>query len=143
MLSTELYQAVTLVFIVFLVDMLERTRPGFKVSRKRELGINVLALAVVIVWGELAKEIVQSGFHAFGLEAILPLRPLRELPSAFKILFALVLGDLSLSWVHRAMHRNPVIWKTHAFHHSIPEIWWLAGSPGSRTSAASSRVPCW
>ncbi len=141
MLSTELYQAVTLVFIVFLVDMFERTRPGFKVSRRRELGINVLALAVVIVWGELAKEIILSGFHASGLEALLPLRPLRALPSALKIFFAVVLGDLSLYWVHRAMHRNPMLWKTHAFHHSIPEIWWLAGSRTSMTHLLLFAMP--
>ncbi len=133
MLSTELYQAITLIIIVSLVDLLELIRPGFPVSRRRELGINILALTVVIIWGELAKEAILSGFHAAGLDRVLPAGAVRELPAGVKILLTVILGDLSLYWVHRAMHHNPVLWKTHAFHHSIPEIWWLAGARTSMT----------
>jgi sterol desaturase/sphingolipid hydroxylase (fatty acid hydroxylase superfamily) len=133
MLSTELYQAITLVLIVGLVDILERIRPSFRVSRQRELGINLLALMVVIIWGELAKELLLAGFRASRLDALLPIGAVQEFPSALKILLAVILSDFSLYWVHRAMHRNPVLWKTHAFHHSIPEIWWLAGARTSMT----------
>ncbi len=124
---TELYQAITLVVIVFVVDQLERRRPGFTVTRSRELPLNVVALAVVVIGGELAKDLVLSLYDVMDLEAFLPPAALHSLPSAVKILAALILGDLSLYWVHRAMHRR-LLWRTHAFHHSIPEIWWLAGS---------------
>ncbi len=141
MSTTELYQAITLILIVLLVDILERTRPGFTISKKRELGLNMFALAVVIVWGELVKELVLSGFHATRLEAILPLETLHEVPSFLKIILAILLGDFSLYWVHRAMHRNPTLWRTHAFHHSISEIWWLSGSRTSMTHLFLFAVP--
>ena len=140
MFTTELYQAITLMFIVAFVDYLERRRPGFAISRGRELGINSLALAVVIIWGELAKNLVLSGFHAARLEAVLPLETMRILPSLVKIVLAVILGDFSLYWVHRAMHRR-YLWKTHAFHHSIPEIWWLAGSRTSMTHLLLFALP--
>ncbi len=139
--TTELYQAITLVFIVLLVSLWEYRRPGFAISRKRELGINMLALVVVIVWGELVKELVLSGFRTAGIEAVLPVQAAQHLPSGVKIILAVIFGDLALYWVHRAMHRNPTLWKTHAFHHSIPEIWWLAGSRTSMIHLFLFAVP--
>ena len=119
MFTTELYQAITLVLVVLLVDLLERRRPGFGVDRRRELSLNLLALAVVIIGGELAKQVVLGSYELLDLEVFLPSAALQSLPSAVKIVLAVVLGDLSLYWVHRAMHR-PLLWRTHAFHHSIP-----------------------
>ncbi len=140
MINTELYQAITLVFVVLFFDYLERSRPGFQVARRRELPLNVLALLVVIVAGELAKQLVLSGYNALGIGSFLMLPALTTLPSIVKITLAVVLADFSLYWVHRAMHR-PLLWRTHAFHHSIPEIWWLSGSRTSVTHLLLFAIP--
>jgi sterol desaturase/sphingolipid hydroxylase (fatty acid hydroxylase superfamily) len=141
MLKTELYQAVTLVLVVLFFDFLERRRPGFAVSRQRELSLNVLSIIVVIVGGELWKQFLLKGFNALNFGEVLDLVSVRSLPPALKIPLAVVLGDLSLYWVHRAMHRRPLLWRTHAFHHSIPEIWWLSGSRTSLTHLLLFAVP--
>lgn len=128
MIKTQIYEAITLVAVVLIVDLLEHRRPGFVVNRGKEIALNILALAVVIVFGELWKETLLSAFGAVRLEAMLPAFVPESAPSLVKIVLAVILGDFALYWVHRAMHGRPLIWKTHAFHHSIPEIWWLAGS---------------
>ena len=125
--EAQIYQTITLFVVVVLFDSLERIRPGFAVDRKRELDLNIAAILVVIFAGELCKKLALQGFTLAGLGGVLPRTPLASLPGAVKLLVAVVLTDFSLYWVHRAMHR-PTLWRTHAFHHSIPEIWWLSGS---------------
>ncbi len=138
--NTELYQAITLVLVVLFFDQLERRRPGFQVVRRRELPLNVLALLVVIVAGEVAKQLVLSGYNALGFGGSLTLPGVARLPSMVKIILAVILADFSLYWVHRAMHRR-LLWRTHAFHHSIPEIWWLSGSRTSMTHLLLFAIP--
>jgi len=112
---------------VLFFDFLERRRPGFTVHRQRDLPLNILALLIVIIAGEVWKTLLLKGFHALNPGRIISLASLHDLPSAVKIALGLILADFSLYWVHRAMHR-PWLWRTHTFHHSIGEIWWLAGS---------------
>ncbi|MFT3766729.1 MAG: sterol desaturase family protein [Minicystis sp.] len=45
-----------------------------------------------------------------------------------QILFFLVTHDFYIYWMHRAMHRFPVLWRLHEAHHSVENIDWLAGS---------------
>ncbi len=132
MSETELYQAITFVIIASLFDFLERRHPGFLVERKRDLSLNILAILLVIVGGELCKKLLRYGFNALDLGGIFSQDFFRRLPGAVKIPLGIALGDFSLYWIHRAMHRTG-LWRTHAFHHTIGEIWWLAGSRTSLT----------
>jgi sterol desaturase/sphingolipid hydroxylase (fatty acid hydroxylase superfamily) len=50
-----------------------------------------------------------------------------------KILLGLLATDLALYWVHRAMHASPTLWRTHVFHHSIEDLYWLSGARTSVT----------
>jgi len=127
----RLYSAATLIAVAVAADIMERRRPGFAVDRRRELPLNAAAMLVVIFAGEACKALALAGLLVFG-PGIFSHNFLWELPSAAKLALAIVLTDLALYWVHRAMHRQP-LWRTHAFHHSIAEIWWLSGS---RTSVA-------
>ncbi len=123
----QLYQAITLVMVVLVLDFLERHRPGYTVHRQRDLPLNILALLIVIVAGEMWKTLLLYGLNVLTPGRIISPVSLHGFPSAVKIVLGLILADLSLYWVHRAMHR-PWLWRTHTFHHSIGEIWWLAGS---------------
>jgi sterol desaturase/sphingolipid hydroxylase (fatty acid hydroxylase superfamily) len=123
----QLYQAITLIVVVLFFHFLERRRPGFQVHRQRDLPLNVLALIIVIVAGEMWKTILVKGLDAFRLDRIIFLDGLHGLASAVKIISGIILADFCLYWIHRAMHR-PGLWRTHTFHHSIGEIWWLSGS---------------
>ncbi len=123
----QLYQAITFVMVVVFFDFLERHRPGFSVHRLRDLPLNILALLIVIVAGEMWKALLLSGFNALTLGEGILFASLHRLPGTVKIILGLILADGSLYWVHRAMHR-PRLWRVHKFHHSIKEIWWLSGS---------------
>ena len=140
MLREEIYQGVTFLLVVLFFDLMERTRPAFAVSRRRQLPLNALSLVIVIVAGELWRRVIMGGYEALRLGTVLSGNPLHALPGAAKIFLAIVLADLSLYGVHRAMHRR-LLWPTHAFHHTIGEIWWLAGSRTSATHLFLFAVP--
>ena len=124
----QLYETVALVLSVGFFDALERHRPRFSVNRRYMLVLNITALLVVISAGEFWKIALVSGLNAMDLSGIIVPGGITGLPGFFKILLGLVLADLSLYWVHRGMHRKRVLWLTHQFHHSIDQLWWLAGS---------------
>ncbi len=129
----ELYQTVTLIAVVLLLDFMERRRPAFVINRYRELSLNVLVLSIVIVGGELCRALLFGAFNALNLLRISSAAGLSMLPSAMKILLALMLGDCSAYWIHRMMHRTGLFWRTHDFHHTIRELWWLSGTRASLT----------
>jgi len=136
----QLYPAVTLAAVVAAVAAGERLRPGFAVDRRRELGINLAALLLTVLAGEWCKAAATGGLRLLGAGS-LPATPLASLPSAPKLLLAVLLTDLALYWVHRAMHNPRLLWVTHTFHHSIGEIWWLSGSRTSLSHLFLFAVP--
>ena len=130
-MSTDLIwvQAATLVGVVLLFDTWERVRPGHPVDRRSSLPLDLLAIAVVMVFGEVWKFLIMGGLDklqwtsAHGYEA-----PLQGIPLVAKILLAIATADLVLYWVHRAMHDIDLLWSTHRFHHSITQLYWLSGA---------------
>ncbi|MFA5353996.1 MAG: sterol desaturase family protein [Thermodesulfovibrionales bacterium] len=130
--SMEIYQTVTLVVVVLFFDSLERRRPRYRLDRKKELPLNILALLVVIVAGEAWKGVIMQGLAWIIPTGIPGLAVLHQLPGWLKIVTGIVVADFFLYWVHWAMHRK-LLWPTHIFHHSIEELWWLSGSRTSVT----------
>ena len=117
----------TLVVVVLSFDVLERLYPGYAVHRRRDLPLNILSLLLVIVAGEAWKTVLSNGFNGLNPGGLISLDWLRKLPGLVKIVLGLVSADFCLYWIHRAMHRT-WLWRTHIFHHSIEELWWLSGS---------------
>lgn len=120
-------QFVTFITLVLFFNYREKRTPGFEVNKRRDLIINIASMALVVIGGEYVKLLVHAGYDSVNLGAAMQGNRFSLLPEAAKILLGIVLTDFSLYWVHRAIH-HPLLWRTHMFHHSIPEIWWLAGS---------------
>ncbi len=134
MVDKELsFEIPTLIIIVLFLDFLERHRPGHAVDRRQAISLNILALGVVIVAGEMWKEVLITCFNLLDLANLFSPLGTHGLQSAFKIISARVLADFCLYWVHRGMHRTGTMWRTHMFHHSIEHLWWLSGSRTSVT----------
>jgi sterol desaturase/sphingolipid hydroxylase (fatty acid hydroxylase superfamily) len=133
-------QVVTFVTLVLLFNHLELRVPGFKVSRRRDLALNAAAMALVVFGGEYAKLFIRAIYHFINLDIVMLQNRFSLLPGAAKIPLAILATDFSLYWVHRAIH-HPLLWRTHMFHHSIPEIWWLAGSRTSFLHLVLFAVP--
>lgn len=137
----ELYQTVTLIIIVLIVDMLERNRPGRTIDRRLDLRLNVLALLVVIFSGELIKTLLVNFFKAFNIAELLAVAGITSIPGVLRIIVGVIVVDFCLYWIHRGMHRKRVLWRTHAFHHSLKEVWWLSGSRTSVTHLFLFAIP--
>jgi sterol desaturase/sphingolipid hydroxylase (fatty acid hydroxylase superfamily) len=136
----QLYQIITLSGIILFIDIMERRRPGQAVDRRWQLPLNILSLLVVIFGGEATKIIIRNGLNLLPPGDMHALAAVRNLPGAMKIVIGLALADFCLYWVHRAMHR-PLLWRTHTFHHSIEQLWWLSGSRTSVTHLFLFAVP--
>jgi len=134
MITKELlYQVITFVLTVGILDFAERRRPRFPVNRLHNLGLNITAMLVVIFTGELWKPLLIMTFDALNIASVLTLDGMTSTPGVGRILMGLIIADLCLYWVHRGMHRRRLLWLTHAFHHSIDQLWWLSGSRTSVT----------
>jgi sterol desaturase/sphingolipid hydroxylase (fatty acid hydroxylase superfamily) len=137
----ELYQAVTLLAVVAFFELLERSRPGHRVDRRKDFSINLLAIGVVMGGGELWKAVIDQGVSALRLAGLFAASGLQALPVGVKLLMGIVFSDFCLYWVHKVMHHSAPFWKTHVFHHSIEELWWLSGSRTSLTHLFLFAVP--
>lgn len=49
-------------------------------------------------------------------------------PMPLQFLEILLLSDMSEYWVHRALHKFPLLWRFHAIHHSSTGMDWIAAS---------------
>jgi len=129
----EIFQTLTLIAVVLVLHIMERRRPAYVINRYRELALNVFVLLTVIVGGELGRALLFHIYNGLDLLRISSVAGLSTLPSAMKIVLALILGDFSAYWVHRVMHRSRLLWRTHDLHHTIVELWWLSGTRASVT----------
>jgi sterol desaturase/sphingolipid hydroxylase (fatty acid hydroxylase superfamily) len=136
----QFYQAVTLAVAVLCADFMERRHPAYAVDRRSALPLNILALFIVIAAGELWKMLLMRGLNALSLVGAAGPSGLIALSSPVKIFLGVVFVDFCLYWVHRAMHR-PALWRTHTFHHSIEQLWWLSGARTSMMHLFLFAVP--
>ena len=132
--DTVWIQGITLISVVLVFDVWERVRPGHPVDKRKFLGLDVLAILVVIGFGEVAKYLVMGGIELLGWTAANGYAaPLSGLPVVVKILLAVAVADFLLYWVYRTMHASDLLWNTHRFHHSITQLYWLSGARTSMT----------
>jgi sterol desaturase/sphingolipid hydroxylase (fatty acid hydroxylase superfamily) len=142
MISLEiLYQIITLVLIVTILDLAERKRPRFQVDRRHNLGLNIISILVVIFAGEIWKPLLIKLFDMLNIAGIVAIGNIKQIPGVMRILMAVILADLFLYWIHRGMHRQRTLWLTHVFHHTIDQLWWLSGSRTSVTHLLLFAVP--
>jgi sterol desaturase/sphingolipid hydroxylase (fatty acid hydroxylase superfamily) len=129
--------------VVFLVlaaaaEVCERLRPARRVNRARHLAMDLLSFGLAVVFNRsldrLLAPVVASSAPP-GLASALSV--LREQPIWLKVVIAVVLADFCLYWIHRAQHTWDWAWRTHAWHHSIEELYWFSGF---RTSFLHSLV---
>lgn len=141
----EDFETLTFVLLGLLFEAAERLRPQRPLDRRRHLRHDLVALVVLIAGVNASRAALRAGFgpQEAGFDAGLAgaLAWLRGLHPVPKIALGLVLIDLSLYGVHRAMHASSLLWRTHAWHHSVEALYWFSGLRTSLGHALLFAIP--
>jgi sterol desaturase/sphingolipid hydroxylase (fatty acid hydroxylase superfamily) len=122
------YEIAAFFLLVLAFEAWERLRPARSIDRLASLRTDVLSFLLAVLMNRLCTHSVQSFVEevapAFALDG---LNAVRALPGWLKILLAIIAVDFMLYWIHRAQHRFEILWRTHAWHHSIEHLYWFSG----------------
>src|ERR1044072_6303220 len=122
------YQIAALFVAVLLFELCERIWPARPVDRWKDLKLDVLsfgfALAINRGVTHLIRSLVGDVTPGFLQGTV---NTLQHLPSPVRIVIALFVVDFIIYWIHRSQHTFNLMWRTHAWHHSIEEMYWFAG----------------
>jgi sterol desaturase/sphingolipid hydroxylase (fatty acid hydroxylase superfamily) len=114
--------------LALLALVLERWRPARRVDRLRDLGTDVLSFALAVAFNRSLDALLAPLAAATVPEEVQQaLAGLRAQPTWLKIVLAVAIADFCLYWIHRAQHTWDWAWRTHAWHHSIEELYWFSG----------------
>ena len=128
MLNSENIQAAAFFALVCVFEILEHVRPAREVDRWKDLKIDVFSFGLAVAMNRLSHYSVTGFVNAFGPGWLLGgWHRLQGLPSAARIVLAIFLVDFIIYWIHRAQHRFDPLWRTHAWHHSIEQLYWFSG----------------
>ncbi len=141
-LQADDYQIAALFGLIIVFMICERLWPAHRLNRFREIKLDVLSFAFALAVNRLitvgiltSVEKVPLGF----LESTI--QWLQGLPSTARIIMAIFIVDFIIYWIHRSQHRFGVMWRTHAWHHSIEEMYWFSGFRTSFFHSLLNNIP--
>ncbi|MGH8622270.1 MAG: sterol desaturase family protein [Burkholderiales bacterium] len=127
-LSSQDYEIAAFFALVLLFEACERVWPARPINRHAGLKLDLLSFGCALLFNRVAASAWTALGQSLGPLPLLHwLDALQELPSAAKLVAAFVIVDFVLYWMHRAQHRNDCLWRTHAWHHSIEQLYWFSG----------------
>src|SRR6266566_1637130 len=127
-MQTGDYEIVAFFALVAIFEVCERLWPARQIDRWRDLRLDVLSFAFALTVNRVCTYLIRTWVG--DVTPVLLSRPvqvLQSLSSPIKILLALFVVDFIIYWIHRAQHRYGLLWRTHAWHHSIEQMYWFAG----------------
>lgn len=128
MISAQDYQIAAFFGLVAVFEVLERLRPARTVDRLKHLKIDLFSFTLAILMNRVSNYAIDNFARAYAPARMLHgWRSLQGLPSATRIVLAVFIVDFIIYWIHRAQHRFDPLWRTHAWHHSIEQLYWLSG----------------
>jgi sterol desaturase/sphingolipid hydroxylase (fatty acid hydroxylase superfamily) len=120
--------------------LLEKMFPSREVSHKKEWIKDVTAFLLLSSTGLWISNPLITFYRSLDL---VWLNSLHTLPSLVKIVAATIVTDFLNYWIHYFMHKNPLYWRTHIYHHRVLELYWFSGlraSLGHYASFIFSRI---
>jgi sterol desaturase/sphingolipid hydroxylase (fatty acid hydroxylase superfamily) len=127
-LTTGDYEILAFFGCVAVFEVCERIWPAQPVDRWRDLKLDILSFAFALAVNRICNHIFRAWMGDVtppGLGGVV--HYLQALPSVIKIVMALFIVDFIIYWIHRAQHNFDLLWRTHAWHHSIEQMYWFAG----------------
>jgi sterol desaturase/sphingolipid hydroxylase (fatty acid hydroxylase superfamily) len=121
--------AFNIVVGLVLFQLLTWLLPFRKISARRELVWDAIALPLSIGFFMVYHPTIEQGYHSLIVSSSWMSQAsawLTSLPLAAKIIIAMLAADFFAYWTHRLMH-TPLIWPIHVHHHSAKHLYWLSG----------------
>ena len=127
-MQTGDYEIVAFFALVAIFEVCERLWPARSIDRWRDLRLDVLSFAFALTVNRVCTYLLRAWVGDANPHFLAgPIAFLQGLSSAVKIVIAVFVVDFMIYWIHRAQHRYGVLWRTHAWHHSIEQMYWFAG----------------
>lgn len=140
--STQDYEITAFLLLVLVFELWEQSRPARRIDRFADLRLDLLSFGFALLVNRLSNRAVNGTLHAVLPDvALQSLQAMATLPSALKFLGSLVLADFTIYWLHRAQHRYDVLWRTHAWHHSVERLYWFSGFRTSLGHSLMNNIP--
>ena len=122
------YEIIAFFGLIAIFDLCERIWPARPVDRWLDLKLDALSFVFALTVNRISNALLRG----FAGEIHPPLfagalEHLQSLPSVVKIIIGLFAVDFVLYWIHRAQHHYDVMWRTHAWHHSVEQMYWFSG----------------
>ncbi len=131
MLENLKYQDIETFFVIIfalLFVALERYFPKHKnLEVKSHLKLDIAAFVLIIISVNISRLAASTFFDQIHFKALGIMEATQTWPFLVKIILAHFISDFILYWIHRGMHNNNFLWKTHKFHHSAEALYWFSG----------------
>jgi len=122
------YEIAAFFGLALVFGVCEHLWPARRIDRWRDLRIDVLSFAFALVVNRACTHVIRSWLGDFTpIYSTAIIGFVQLLPSSVKIVLGVFIVDFIIYWIHRAQHRYSVMWRTHAWHHSIEQMYWFAG----------------
>lgn len=122
------YEIVAFFGLVVVFEICERIWPARPVDRFHDLKLDLLSFTFALAVNRISTHVIRASVGDVTPAGLAPLvQYLQNLPSICKIIVALFIVDFIIYWIHRGQHRFDILWRTHAWHHSIEQMYWFAG----------------
>jgi sterol desaturase/sphingolipid hydroxylase (fatty acid hydroxylase superfamily) len=140
--SSQDYEIAAFLLLVLVFELWEESRPARRIDRFADLRLDVLSFGFALIVNRLSIRVVNGTMNAVLPDvALASLQAMAALPSAWKFIGSLVLADVTIYWLHRAQHKYEVLWRTHAWHHSVERLYWFSGFRTSLGHSLMNNVP--
>jgi sterol desaturase/sphingolipid hydroxylase (fatty acid hydroxylase superfamily) len=114
--------------LVLLFEASERFWPARRIDRRAHLRTDLLSFGLAIAMNRVAIRTITAALGPAETRlASGPLAQIQALPGFVRVALALVVVDFMLYWIHRAQHRFETLWRTHAWHHTVEQLYWFSG----------------
>lgn len=127
-LTTGDFEIIAFFALVAVFEVCERLWPARPVDKFHDLKLDLLSFAFALAVNRVSTHVIRAWVGDVTPAGLAPwVHYLQSLPSICKIIIALFIVDFIIYWIHRGQHRFDILWRTHAWHHSIEQMYWFAG----------------
>jgi sterol desaturase/sphingolipid hydroxylase (fatty acid hydroxylase superfamily) len=120
-------EGVAFLLLVLLFETSERFWPARSIDRRTHLRADLFSFVLAVGMNRIATHGITYLLGPAEAHMEGPIAAVQALPGWARILLAMVVVDFILYWMHRAQHRYELTWRTHAWHHTIENLYWFSG----------------